>query len=360
LKRVIVSVTNDLSTDQRVAKTCRTLHKLNYEVLLVGRKLKGSLPIERAYTTKRFRLIFNRSFLFYAEYNLRLFFFLLFCKKDLLFSNDLDTLLPNYLISKLQNKKLVYDSHELFTEIPELIEKPFVKNVWSRIERAIFPKLKNVIVVSEAIANHYQEKYGVSCHVIRNLPEVTHHTQGQFPFDTSQKKVILYQGSLNIGRGVELMIDTIPLLKDTVLVIIGHGDITTSLKKKVVDLELDSRIFFLGAMAPQKLKELTPLASIGLSLEEDLGLNYRFALPNKLFDYIQAEIPVIVSDLPEMKNIVSHYKVGEILTNRTPKELAQLILSIEKKEYLSALQKAKKELNWNTESEKLISIFNHL
>ena len=106
MKRIIVSVTNDLVTDQRVDKTCDVLTEIGFEVILVGRKLKNSLPIHRKYSTKRFRLVFNKGILFYAEYNTRLFLFLLFSRKSFLFSNDLDTLLPNYLISKIQKKKL--------------------------------------------------------------------------------------------------------------------------------------------------------------------------------------------------------------------------------------------------------------
>jgi len=130
LKRIVISVTNDLTTDQRVEKTCEVLSDIGYEVLLVGRRLKKSLPIQRNYRTVRFYLLFNKGFLFYAEFNIRLFIFLLFTKKNILFSNDLDTLLPNYLLSLLQRKTLVFDSHELFSEIPELVHKPRVKNFW--------------------------------------------------------------------------------------------------------------------------------------------------------------------------------------------------------------------------------------
>jgi glycosyltransferase involved in cell wall biosynthesis len=360
LKRVVVSVTNDLSTDQRVHKACSELHALDYEVILIGRQLKNSVPISRGYKTKRFKLLFTSSFLFYAEYNLRLFFYLLFTKKDFLVSNDLDTLLPNYLISKFQNKKLVYDSHELFTEVPELVDSSFVKGFWSRLEKLIFPKLKNVIVVSESIALFYKEKYNVSCHVIRNIPQTSDVQLDGFPIDVANKKIILYQGSINKGRGLELIIDSMSLLEDHILVIIGDGDIIVDLKKKVLDKNLNHIVFFLGKMPPSDLKKISPHATIGISLEEDLGLNYRYALPNKLFDYIHAEVPVIASDLPEIKKIVEKYKIGSILKNRTPEKLAELILSMDKENYLKALKTAKKELNWNTEKEKLISIFKHL
>jgi glycosyltransferase involved in cell wall biosynthesis len=360
LKRAIVSVTNDLSTDQRVAKTCAVLKLLDYEVLLIGRKLHDSIPISRNYPVKRFKLFFNTSFLFYAEYNIRLFFFLLFTKKSILVANDLDTLLANFWISKLQRKPLVYDSHEAFTEVPELIDRPFVKKFWSRIESGIVPKLKHMIVVSESIATFYHKKYGIVPKVIRNLPLASESSLGKWPFKNENKKVILYQGALNIGRGIELMIDTISLLEDYVFVIAGNGDIVEQLKERVSEKKRNHQVFFLGQIPPKELKRLTPLADIGISLEEDMGINYRYALPNKLFDYIHAQVPVIVSNLPEMSRIVTEYEVGKVLNIRTPEELADLILSTDKKKYLNSLQKAKKELQWSSEREKLIPIFKHL
>ncbi|MCK5639071.1 MAG: glycosyl transferase group 1, partial [Flavobacteriaceae bacterium] len=144
MQRIIISVTNDLATDQRVKKASNTIQDMGFEVLLIGRKLPNSLPVSRNYKTIRMKLLFKKGFLFYTEYNLRLFFKLLSLKKDVLLANDLDTLLPNFLISKIYSKKLVYDSHELFTEVPELVSRPKIRNVWLKIEEFIFPKLKNV------------------------------------------------------------------------------------------------------------------------------------------------------------------------------------------------------------------------
>ena len=360
MKRVIVAVTNDLSTDQRVAKVCTTLFHNNFEVLLIGRKLKNSKTVERKYKTKRFNLIFNSGFLFFAEYNFRLFFFLLFSRKDILLANDLDTLLPNYLVSAIQRKKIVFDSHELFPEIPELLARPTVKKIWLSLEKSILPKLKNNYTVCNSIANFYKNKYNTSFETIMNLPTKKEVKKGAFSFETNGKKIILYQGALNIGRGLENLIETMKFLEHHLLVIIGDGDICKSLKERVSHEKLTHKVIFLGKIAPKELHTLTPLADLGISLEEDLGLNYRFALPNKIFDYIQAEVPVLVSNLPEMSTIVNQYNVGEIAQNRTPKILAEQIEQVLKKDFTKELKNAKEGLIWEKQEDKLLAIFNNL
>lgn len=360
MKRIIVSVTNDLTTDQRVSKVCNSLVKMGFDVLLVGRKLTNSKPINRPYKTKRISLLFNKGFFFYAEYNLRLFFYLLFVKKSILLSNDLDTLLPNYLVARLQHKKVVFDSHELFSEIPELQHRSFVKRCWKLLESFLLPKINLGYTVSNSIANFYKEKYRVSFHVIKNYPVLKEIRKSKFSFPTYNNKIILYQGALNIGRGIELMIDTMPLLENCLLVLIGDGDVKNELNEKVHKLQLQDKIKFLDKKVPNELHHLTPLADVGLSLEEDMGLNYRYALPNKLFDYTHAKIPCVVSNLVEMKHYVVQNSVGEILSERTPKQLAQILETVFKSDYNKALTTAKEKHRWQTEEAKLSLLFKQL
>ena len=168
--KVAFSVTNCICNDQRVIKIAGTVSKLGCDITIIGRRSGDCSAIRLwPFKTERFSMLFRRSFLFYGFYNIRLFFFLLFHKYDFLVSNDLDTLLPNFLISKLKRLPLVYDSHEYFTGVPEIQNRPFVKWVWKSIEKSIFPGLKNVMTVSEPIASLYEKMYHVRPQVIRNF-----------------------------------------------------------------------------------------------------------------------------------------------------------------------------------------------
>ena len=154
MKRIIASVTNDLTTDQRIDRVCKTVVKMGFEVLLVGRRLDNSLVLrERNYKTKRLRLVFRKGPLFYAEFNFRLFFFLLFKKADLFLSNDLDTLPANYLVSVIRHLPLVHDCHEYFRGVPELNGRKMPTRVWKWFEDLIFPKLNLVMPVNRSVAD---------------------------------------------------------------------------------------------------------------------------------------------------------------------------------------------------------------
>ena len=308
-------------------------------------------------------MIFNQGFAFYAEFNIRLFLYLLKQKKGLLYANDLDTLLANYLVARIRSFPLVYDSHEYFTEVPELIHRPRVRSFWLRLEKLIFPHLKNVIAVNEAIARIYTEKYRVPVSVVRNVPPLDPMKNwADKNFENGEEAILIYQGALNLGRGIELMTDCMRFLENCKLLIVGSGDVSEDLKERVEARQLSDRIDFKGRIDPTSLKELTSKASLGLSLEEDIGLNYRLALPNKIFDYIHAGIPVIVSDLPVMRSFVAENKVGAVLKERTPKALAHLINKIlsEKESYESHLRATARRFNWDNEKLELLKLIENL
>ncbi len=366
-KKVIVSVINDLVTDQRVHKTCTTLAEMGFDVLLVGRKLKNSPPVdERPYATHRMKLLFSKGPLFYAEYNIRLFFFLLFKKLDLLTSNDLDTLLPNFLVSKLKNKPLVYDSHEYFTEVPELVNRPVVQKIWKRIESFIFPKLENVFTVNDSIAKMFKKKYGKKPFVVRNIPykESVQKNKSRKDLNLPEDKfIMILQGAgINIHRGAEEMVDAMQYIDNAILLIVGSGDVIDILKKKAEIPEIKNKVIFKSRQPYNLLMQYTVNADIGLTLDKANNLNYKFSLPNKLFDYIKAEIPVLASDLPEIKIIIEKYDIGDFIPEHSPEKIAEKIKDImndkdKLKRWKTNLKKASEEMNWEKESEIIKKVY---
>jgi len=328
--RICMSVINDLSGDQRVHRIACSLEKLGYQVLVIGRKLPDSPPLGTLpYAVKRMRLLFRRGKVFYLEYNFRLFLYLCFRRVDILHANDLDTLLANFLVSRLRRKQLVYDSHEYFTEVPELINRPYTQQIWQYMEGWILPQLQHVFTVNQSIADLYAQKYHIPVEVVRNLPFGRLPGPGpKLPTSSEGPRILLYQGALNLGRGIELMINAMNFLPGFKLWIVGKGDLASHLMALAAQQPHPERIVFKGFVPFQQLPQITQQATLGFSLEEDLGANYRYASPNKVYDYIQAGVPVLVSDLPEMKRLVQHYKVGEILKSvrRTPRGLATQVL----------------------------------
>jgi glycosyltransferase involved in cell wall biosynthesis len=361
-QKIIVSVTNDLSTDQRVDKICNTLMELNFDVILVGRVLPNSIRVKRIYQIRRFKLWFNKGALFYANYNIRLFFFLLFTKTEVLWSNDLDTLCANYLVSILKNKKLIFDSHEYFTEVPELVDRPKVQKFWKRIERFILPKLKHALTVSPSIAELYKNEYGINVKLLRNVPPLNKHNVVVENIKVEGKRILIYQGAINVNRGIEYMIESMKNIEDAMLYIIGYGDISSKISELIASLRLEEKVVMLGEVPLGKLHGYTEQADLGLSLEEDKGLNYRFALPNKLFNYIQAGLPVLVSYLPEMKDLVNQYEVGDVIEKHNAKHIAEKINSMlnNKKQMQIWSENSKKaalELNWDKEKHVIEELF---
>jgi glycosyltransferase involved in cell wall biosynthesis len=329
--KVIVSVTNDLFTDQRVDKVCNFLVDEGFDVLLIGRKRKDSqLLAKRRYSTKRMHLLFDKGAMFYANYSVALFFRLLFSKVDVLVSNDLDTLVANYWVSKCKRKcDLVYDTHEYFTEVPELLNRPKVKAIWEKLEASIFPKLKHIYTVNTSIASQYNQKYPIKdaseIKVVRNVAPKWMPTsiKSKAELGLPENKILLIaQGAgINVDRGIEELIGAMKTLDHCCLLIVGDGDAVPQLKWKVANEKIQNVLFF-GKRPYLDMMQYTQHATLGFSLDKNTNLNYRFSLPNKIFDYIQASTPVFATRLPEIEKVVTTHKVGFLTDAKTPEELS--------------------------------------
>lgn len=357
--KVIVSVSNDLFSDNRVDKICDFILEQGYEVTLIGRRKKDSLALKpRKYQTKRFKLLFEKGPLFYAALNFRIFFYLIFHKADIFVSNDLDTLLANYLASKCKRKvKLVYDSHEFFTEVPELQGRK-AKVVWEKIERWIFPKLNNIYTVNQSIANEYKKKYSKELSVVRNISPLwkAEHKKSKKELGLHENQfIVIMQGAgINVNRGAEEAVQAIQKIDDAVLVFVGDGDAIPQLKKEVKSKNLEHKVLFFGKRPYDEMMQFTHLSDIGLSLDHDTNLNYLYSLPNKIFDYLHAQTPFICTNLPEVAKIANETQAGIVIKKLEVDELVKAIVSVksdlEKQNFLKEkCIEATKTLNWEFE-----------
>ncbi len=291
-------------------RICSSLQQHGYQVALVGRIMNDSKPLrDLPYAQKRLRCFFNKGKLFYAEYNIRLFFYLLFTSSNALCSIDLDTLAPGFLVSKLKGWKLVYDAHEYFTQVPEVIHRPHIQAFWEWLEVLLVPRIKNAYTVNKSIAALFEGKYKTHFDVIYNAPRLD-----ETPLENNfSKRILLYQGALNASRGLEQLINIMPKL-DAVLWLIGEGDLSEMLRKKVTEANLEEKVLFKGMISPSELANFTRQATLGINVSENAGLSYYYSLNNKFFDYIHAALPSIINDFPEYKAMNKSLNVG-VLTN---------------------------------------------
>lgn len=366
--KAVLCVISDLNTDQRVHKVAEFISNQGYEVTVIGRRKKNSAQLTpKVYTSFRLRVPFEKGALMYASFNLFLFFRLLFSSKSEIYvANDLDTLLPLRLITRIFRKQLVYDSHELFTHVPELIQRPKIQGIWEWIERNTLPYARAMYTVNESIANYYSTKYKREVKVVRNASNKM--TFDSVPNKTSlgipeNKRLLIMQGAgLNIDRGVEEAIRMMAYLDETVLMIVGDGDFIPQAKEIAIELGLTKKVFFFGKRPYQEMMWFTYHANLGLSLDQPTNPNYLNSLPNKVFDYIQAGTPIVCTPIKEIVRIVERHQIGCIIEECDPKKMAfqlnALLNDLEKLELFKSNCKIAAEIeNWQHECLVLETIY---
>jgi glycosyltransferase involved in cell wall biosynthesis len=356
---IIFTVTNDLSYDQRMQRICSTLAEKGHSVLLVGRKLPTSIPLDAlSFDQKRLTCFFNKGFLFYAEYNLRLFFLLLFARYDAVCSIDLDTLGAGCFATIIRGKKRVFDAHEYFTEVPEVVHRPFVRAFWASVARICLPFYRHAYTVGPALARIFEAKYGLKFGVVRNVPL----RSKEVPLSPNPVKQLLYQGALNEGRGIEVLLEAMQKLDNLQLVLAGEGDLSKALRQRASDLGLGERVVFLGYVKPDDLKTLTAQAWLGLNLLENRGQSYYYSLANKFFDCVQAMVPVLTMDFPEYRSLNEEYEVAVLLKELSSDSVVNAIQFLlenpsEYEKLRANCQKARESWNWEQEQQVLLRIW---
>ncbi|MDO5760727.1 MAG: glycosyltransferase family 4 protein [Bacteroidota bacterium] len=364
MKRIFVCVSNDVYNDNRVKKTCTSLYKFGLEVHLLCLKSKYNTPNPYSnFVLHPIKHIFKKNFPYYAELNIRIFFSLLFKPLDIIWANDLDTLLGCFLVSKLRNKPIIYDSHEMFCQVAELQDNPKAQKVWLGLEKFMLPKLKYVITVCEPIKDYFKERYNIEAKIVRNIPlqEANNSFVKTFPM---KEKIIVWQGATNIDRSLE---DIVLAMKniEAKLYIMGRGDIIKELEKIITANNLENKVILTGRLTFEQMMAYTKRASIGLSLDRPTNENYRISLPNKIFEYINTSTPIICTPLPEIKKIVEKYNVGCFIQEPTMKNISQTINSvINNNELLQTWSNnsllAQKDLSWQNEEKAIFEIIQQI
>jgi glycosyltransferase involved in cell wall biosynthesis len=362
---LLFTVTTDLCFDQRMQRICGSLVAAGYRVLLVGWQRPASPPLTpQPYQQHRLRGWFQKGKLFYLEYNLRLFFYLLGQKAVAWCAADLDTALPVWLRARLGGQPFVYDAHELFTEVPEVVARPAVQRIWRWVEGFIVPRARLAYTVGPALAQVFEQRYGHPFAVVRNVSRLEATTLPPAPPAVPPGGYILYQGALNVGRGLENLLDAMPQVAGR-LVICGEGDLSASLRAQAERLGLvaSGQVEFRGFVLPDALREVTRHAAVGIMLLENIGLSYYYSLANKFFDYVHAGIPQVLIDFPEYRALNDQFDVAELVADLVPATLATALNRLLRDEparyqhLAENCRRARPLLSWQHEEQVLLQLY---
>lgn len=342
-------------------RICTSLSNAGYEVVLVGRRLKTSIPLQALpFVQKRLPCFFTKGFLFYTEYNLRLLFFLLFTQANAFCAIDLDTILPNYIASVIRRKPRVYDAHELFTELIEVVSRPSIHKIWLAIERFVVPRFQHGYTVNQFIKEEFSRRYRVDYQVVRNLPLKKDITLSEkYPRFT-----VLYQGAVNEGRSFETLIPAMQHV-DADLLICGTGNYFTQVQALIKQNGVEDKVKLMGALLPSELKAITPKCHVGVTIFDSKGLNQYYSLANRFFDYMMAGIPQICVNYPEYAYINNQYGFAYMICDVQPQTIATALNNLLANNVLySELQAnciiANEQLNWQEEEKTLIQFWNKI
>lgn len=383
--KIMMIVQNDFVNDSRIIKEATALGKEGYIVKVFALHNKGlkededftNFTVKRIKLSTRDRLGKNKfaQIIKYIEFQNKCVDEANKFLPDIIHCHDVYTLpIGNKIINKLKaikKIKFVYDSHELWSHASNNLSMPKVLlKVQNSMEKSNIKKCNKVITVSKSIVRYLKERYNLKNDpiLLRNIPyrfnnienKKLLHKDLNIPLD---KKIVLYQGAVGVGRGIEKLIDAMKFLDDSiVLVILGNGSKVNSYKELVKNNNLQNRVYFHSAVSPDVLINYTSSADLGVSMIKNICLSYYYSLPNKMFEYIQSEIPVICSNYPDMKEIVEEYKVGRVADPCDSKDISKAINDIlyDKDTYNKFKENcklAKKQLNWEKESENLIQLY---
>jgi glycosyltransferase involved in cell wall biosynthesis len=371
--KVVQTVFNNYTNDSRVFKTANSLSSEGYKVSVVGHHDVNLAKSEIVNGVKIHRVSFlNRKItkskilklIAYIKYIKEALFYS--SETDIIHCNDLNTLPIGVLIKKFYNKnvKVVYDAHEYETQKNGLhgIDKKLV----ALLERYCIKYADQVITVSDSIAHEYVRLYGIDKpYVVLNTPlkkKMAKQNLFRDRFNISKKQsIFLYQGNFGPGRGIEVLLSTFKLIESSsVIIFMGYGQLENKIKEHASHYR---NIYFHEAVNQTVLLDYTSSADFGIATIENTCLSYYYSLPNKIFEYIMANLAVIVSDLPEIRQVIEENQVGVIAKESNVKGLIQAIkqaTQLNKTIYLKNIKKMQDIYNWNNQEKVLFTAYKNL
>ena len=366
-KKVLIAFLGNLNYDTRCKNLFDTLSANGFDVEFIGFDWLTPDFVESSGKISIYKL--KKSFLsisFYLKFIWHLKIKLLTSKASIIFAEDIYTLPFVVIFGKLKRAKIFYDSRELFSHLAGLKDKKIKQLFWKWIEKLFIKKSDYVIATGQMDTEYLKDEFKLNnTLLLRNLPRYYKPSEktdlhSQLGIDKN-KKLLLYQGMLLKGRGIEKIFSVLNQLTDCVFLIAGGGDFEKYYKNLAAEMNVTDQVYFLGKFKQEDLPKLTASVDVGFALIENLSKSYYYALPNKLFEYIMAEVPVIVSDLPQMKQVIEKYDVGFAVDYDDDSQIINVIkrLTEDKNLYESKKQNchiASQELNWEKEVTTLLQI----
>lgn len=365
-KKILITFLGNIDFDTRCYNLYETFDSSGHEVEFIG----FDWSTENFSSIKGKKTVYKLSKLPFSIFFYLKFYFLLNLKVllkrfDVIFAEDLYCLPVCVVAAKIKRAKVIYDCRELFSFLAGLKNKSFIQKFWSFVENIFISKVDLILTTGEMDLDFINNRYNLkNILVIRNLPlykkaDTSINYSTMFKFDKS-KKVLIYQGVILHGRGLKMTFDFLKTSDDFVLVIIGGGELLDYYRNLANKLNLLHKVFFIGKIPQEELHIYTSGAFVGLSLIENLSLSYQYALPNKLFEYIMAEIPVVVTSLPQMKKIVENYQVGFVVEENDLDQFKKILYKLKEDNLLYSNLKTNcrnvsRELCWENEIKKLLT-----
>ena len=318
-------------------------------------------------------MVFHRALSFWDYYR-RSFRLVIKERADIYHANDLNTLPVAYWAKKKTGGKLIYDSHELYLERnTERKQSKVAKLLLSRLEYFLVRSVDDVITVSESIGQELKRRYPIKrLSVILNTPcsqasgrTLSLRDELRIPKDN---KIILYVGNITFNRGLEELIQSVSYLDDCVVVIMGRAPkpaYNLVLRRLAREAGVESKVYYFGPVPAEDVTEYAAFAHVGAASIKDVCLSYYYCLPNKLFEYMAAGLPVAGSNFPELKKVIEGYNIGKTFNPDDPKDIAEAINYVlsDKQRYMQMKRnalRAARVFSWENESKKLLKIYKRL